>query len=469
MRERFKRGFAIATAVVYLAAGVVTPAKAFAPPIALGAAAVMLPSGSYAGLSSLAALIGLTGLYFTVQDALGNKVAVPLGTKPENQPPSPAAAPTAAPTGNSGSGAVYSILDGSCSQSGQTSVAGACSAWASCKSSSFAPSANFSGAGVYNNAYCAYSLNGTTYHDVVVTAQTVNNLPTCGSGYTLSGSSCVLSNPRQAADDKRCDMLLSGGQFAMADDLNCSATSDGTKLQPLIRDGKAIAYGKNESTGQPLVFTVSPSTTVNSRDWIEIKVQEQVQTATQTQVKETSILVDPATSQITSVQTQTSPGMITQPTAQTVPTTNTSPSVSTTPTVSTDPTKQTQTETTINTCGLPGQPACAVDDTGFANPSKPWDSTDKPDFDTGKKVMTDWVDPSLSWSDFLPKLTPGAYAACHPLEFRGQVQQYGLDATTQLDICWFFEYIRMFLGYLFGLSAMVYIFRTFTSSQSWEK
>lgn len=460
MRERFRRGLAIATATVYLACGVVTPAKAFAPPLVLGAAAVALPGGSYAGLSALVGLIGLTGLYLLLQDESGNKARIPLTSKPESQPPAPAAPATADSTQvikyNGGTGTLFDSRADACA-----------AAYAQHQQMNPAPD-NYSYDGITDYQTCRYKLKyvpNDAYSTYVNLTIGEVGQPTCPKGYNLNGQNqCVLVNPRQSADDKTCDMLLSGGQFATADDMNCGATTDPNKLQPMVRDGKAVAYGKNNTTGQPLIFTVAPNNTVESPDYVTVKVQEQVQTDANTQVKTTTIQVNPDTGTIVGVQTQTSPGSVISPGTQTQPTANTPTSTTNSPTV------KTGTDTTIDfeTCGLPGKPACAVDDTGFANPSKPWESSQTPDFELPKKTITEWADPTIAWSDLLPKITPGSYTACHPLEFRGQVQQYGLDATTQLDICWIFEYVRMFLGWLFGVCTVIYVFRKFTNSQQAE-
>ena len=110
--------------------------------------------------------------------------------------------------------------------------------------------------------------------------------------------------------------------------MNCPATADGSKLTPMLRDGKAIAYGTN-SNGDPIMWEVTPGPSKYT-----IKQYQQVETAAQTQVQTTTVEVDAQTSEITSVSTQTSPGSLASPSASSVPT-------------STDP--QTQPTTSENT------------------------------------------------------------------------------------------------------------------------
>lgn len=430
----------------------ISPARALLPLAVVPAliASVSTAAGESYALGLLAGLVGITGLYLTINDATGNSVAVPLGYKAENNAPLPVAPATVtAPTSRKymGLGGMYSY------NSAQEACTSTMPEHQTCQCD--AATGN-----------CLLFAFGVQYGSMLMQSMETSVPP---AGYECNGSDCNLVNPRQAKDDKRCDILLSNGQFATASDVNCPSTTDGSKLAPLIRDGKVIAYGTN-SSGQPLIFTVSPAVTVNNRDWIQVQIDEQVQTQTQTQVKTTTVTVDPQTGTITGVETSTKPGSISSPSADTVPTTQPSTTDPTnTPTVNTRPGETVQPEINIDTCGLPGKPACAVDDTGFTNAPKPWESVDKPDFEDPKKsVLDNYVEPSFEWSQLRPSLFPGQAVACTPIEFRGKIDTGpagGLDATTTFDPCWMFEIVRVFLGYLFFLSTAIYLWRTFMGAE----
>lgn len=249
------------------------------------------------------------------------------------------------------------------------------------------------------------------------------------------------------------------GQFATADDRNCGATSDGTKLEPLIRNGKVVAYGQN-SSGQPLMWEVTPGAQT-----ITIKQYEQVQNQTQSLVKTNTVSIDAATGQITSVDTSSLPGSIAIPGTGSIPTTL--PTTGTA--VDTPTTTTTDTPINISVCGLPNTPACALDDTGFGNLPKSWENNDqRPTMDEPKNQIESILDPEISWN-WLPSLLPGSPVQCHGIEFRGQITSgpaAGLDSTASLDLCPYFEYVRMFLGWLFGIGATIYTWRRFIGART---
>lgn len=455
-----KRITAFCLAVLVCMSSMVTPARAFAPVAVLAAPQIVSAGGGTYALAALSGLVGLVGLYLTIEDANDNAVRIPLGPNANNQPPAPSAAATVSPSGDGAS---------------------ACNAWLAAQPQT----QNYNGCtlvysytltnvtGSAPNYTCTYTKVTTSNQPPACASlgspynQTQPNqsapvyaTPTCPTGYTLNGSNCQLQNARQATDDKTCDILLSTGQFATADDMNCGSTADGTKLSPILRSGKAIAYGTN-SSGQPLMWEVTPGSTRYT-----LRQYEQVQTASQTQVQTTTVTVDAATSEITSVQVQTSPGTIETPGSQSVPT-QADPTTENTPTVTQDATKPVD----KITCGLPGTPACAIDDTQFTNRdsfSGPATSTASDQLDTIKDGVVGAKDllPSVDAS-WLPSLLPGSATSCEPLPISFSISSgpaAGLSGSESLDLCPHFDVIRQVLGYLFGLAAVFYIWRSFTRS-----
>ena len=309
---------------------------------------------------------------------------------------------------------------------------------------------------VYPGRYCVLVDDTSVVYDVNSTQGTE-----CPAGYVDNSGTCTLQNARRATDDKTCDILLTSGQFATADDMNCGSTADGSKIAPILREGKTIAYGKN-SSGQPLMWEVSKPTTANP--YYTLRQYEQTQTATQTQVTTTEVQLDPQTSTVTSVTTSTGPGSIANPTDATVPT-QTDPQ--TQPTQQDTPTVKSEKDKDIIMCGLPGTPACAIDDTGFANRyMPPSTSTYNPDLNKQKDLVENITSPDVGFN-WLPSLLPGDAVACHAIEFRGAVNvgEVNLDSTTQLDLCPYLEIVRNILGWLFGVASVIYIWRRFAGAR----
>lgn len=356
MKARRPVAFLVACWFAFLSAWMPRQAFAFVPVVIAGAPQILTVGGSTVSMAALTGLVGLVGLYMTIEDAQQNSLRIPLGPNSQNQPPSPAAAPTTAASQTGGGSPVAPT-----SVNNYCSTHSASGAWMNCgvtymgepTPEGACAAAGYSGYNTYTgkctgqigslgtvsvqNCPAGYTLNGGICQPPPI-------VYTCPQGYSVSGSSCMLTNANLATDDKTCDLLVSMGQFATADDMNCSSTADGSRISPILRNGRAIAYGRN-SEGQPLMWEVRPSTPV--WPYYTVYQYEQVQTATQTQVKTTEIQVDAQTSQITSVTTSTSPGQIAPPTAQTVPT-QTDPQ--------TEPTTQENTPTVQTRNGEPLMP-----------------------------------------------------------------------------------------------------------------
>lgn len=460
-----KRPLSFFLAVLIGWGSVTQPARAFAPPLIYAAYMTASVSGSTYTLAALAGAIGIAGMYLTIQDAQDNAVRIPVGPNANNQPPAPAAAATTTGTTQTASARCGEIL----AMLGSTSTPNGCTVTTTYQSN---------GTSYYSGGYysCGYnritasstggceSYNRTFPNDGTYSYYQAQPNTTCPSGYTMSGSTCVLQEARQATDDKTCDILVTNGQFATANDMNCPATVDGSKVSPMLRDGKVIAYGTN-SSGQPLMWEVTPGAQTYT-----VKEYQQIQTATQTQIKTTTATVDAATSTVTSVQTQTSPGSMSSPSATTAPTVTTQadPTTATnTPTVTQDQTKPAD----LQTCGLPGTPACAIDDTQFDgkdNFSSPRNSEINDKLDQNKTQLENSKDslPTIT-ADWLPSLMPGNATACQPLVFdftlHNRITGTLAAPNVQLDICDKLELVRAILGYMLGMWTVWYVWRRFTT------
>lgn len=306
--------------------------QAFAPPLVLAAYMTASTGAGTYTIAALAGAIGITGLYFTIKDAEDNAVRIPVGPNAENMPPAPAAPSVVdlTPASTSNLKTYYANAQSGCAPWASDTYEGACNA--------------IGGEYQAYNSACIHPTGCTTTwgqgfpcsYQAMPGSCSVTAPASCPAGYSISGSTCVLSNARQSQDDKACDLLIAQGAFATADDVNCGSTVDSSKVAPMLRDGKVIAYGTN-SSGQPLMWEVTPGPQTYT-----ITEYEQIQAPTQTQVKQTTATIDAATSAVTSVQTQTSPGSISSPSATSAPTTTTPSDPTTaanTPTVTRDQTK----------------------------------------------------------------------------------------------------------------------------------
>jgi hypothetical protein len=104
---------------------------------------------------------------------------------------------------------------------------------------------------------------------------------------------------------------------------------------------------------------------------------------------------------------------------------------------------------------------------------KPWMSGEPPDFGRRVRDIEDItnsdIDPNIDWDSFLPDLSPGDAVQCKSLEYEAKVETgpaKGLSAKTELDLCWVFDKVRVFLSWIFGVISFIYVFRSLTRSES---
>ena len=401
MKAKRQNAAIMALLVFFFSVFPVKRSEAFAPPLIYAAYMTSSVSGATYSLAALAGVIGVTGMYLTVEDSLHNKVNIPTSPQQSSQVPAPLA-PATAP-----------------SSSGQSIPAGAvcrrCAtgSWSSCGYSELCTDCVVN----YPSGHCM-QVNPDTGLHAGQTYTSASSQPTCGSGYTLSDGVCALQNPRLVTDDKTCDILLTNGQFATANDLNCPSTVDGSKLSPMLRDGKVIAYGTN-SSGQPLMWEVTPGAQTYT-----IKQYEQVQTATQTQVKTTTVSVDSSTSAVTSVQTSTAPGSISSPGASTVPTVTDPATQPTSPTNT--PTTTTKADGIVfpNDYARTGEAQRAAD--SITDLMKPTSEVADPTVPESADNWGSTFNPLKAWS------VPGHSSVCPVGSFNWNGSTYTIDSHCQL-------------------------------------
>lgn len=117
-------------------------------------------------------------------------------------------------------------------------------------------------------------------------------------------------------------------------------------------------------------------------------------------------------------------------------------------------------------CGGPGRPACTVDDSGFSG--HVFDGTQgDAEMQAHVNAINEVGDLDVDTS-FLPDLLPGAPVACRPIPVNFTFNRYlgGLVVNDGIDICAHLEIVRTIFGYLFGFSAVIYIWRRFSRANN---
>lgn len=303
--------FTIAEAATGTSAG----AAATVGAVDLFAAGALIAVGAYMGYVIVGALAGQS------------EVRVPLTAA---QPvPAPAASSTAAVIPAS-TACLYQVAGGTGTMS---TAAAACQTgctvsgyygaptFSSCTSSVTSDTGATSCPGGTYVAACNFQslASGTMYSINISLYGTPSTSPaTCPAGYTLSGSSCVLSDARVASPDKACDYSRSGttlSQYA-GDSVDCS----GSALHPAV-SASAMTLGGVDGGNNPVLISITPSSSGGS----VVQVQRQTTVNGQTQVQTTTITVAPDGT-VAGTQTAAQVGTITlDPSTQTGTATTTGP------------------------------------------------------------------------------------------------------------------------------------------------
>jgi hypothetical protein len=339
MAKRFL-SFLLAVAIGW--SSVVTPSRAFAPVAVLAAPQIVTASGSYA-IGALAGLVGLVGMYLEIKDAQNQSVRIPLNGDAIPAPSAPATAPSQQNHLWFDYGAGSPSAAAACQHMLSISGPNTCE-W------SLDVLVNVDG------TYAACNLVGgkggsgclpQTSHAWEDTYILTSSTTSCPSGYSVSGSDCVLSDARQAVSDGKRDFAITGTgtnmQFEKLPDLDNCGTQVCTAVDGVLRgDGgytKSIwVPGVHELTGEPALVRVAiaPDGTT-----VYVDHFDQVNNGQQTQVVQTTATIDTATRTITGVSTNTQVGSISAPTSSTLePTSTANPTPQNTPTVQVNPTSQ---------------------------------------------------------------------------------------------------------------------------------
>lgn len=104
--------------------------------------------------------------------------------------------------------------------------------------------------GMWLQPYCYIGSKWGQKNDLGVSS------PSCPAGYVVdvSGSSCVLSDPRAASPDNNCDYTRSGSALAVLSDPDCGG---GAQLMNCNADGSVCTQtGTNPVTGQPRTIEI---------------------------------------------------------------------------------------------------------------------------------------------------------------------------------------------------------------------
>jgi len=114
-------------------------------------------------------------------------------------------------------------------------------------------------------------------------------------------------------------------------------------------------------------------------------------------------------------------------------------------------------------CGGPGQPSCVIDDTGFAGKGNFDGSEIDNKFQDQNQAISNVQDLDMNIS-ILPNLLPGPPVACHsiPVRFSFGGILRGLSISEEINICPHLEIVRSIFAYLFGVAAVIYIWRRFS-------
>lgn len=282
----------------------------------------------------------------------------------------------------------------------------------------------------------------------------------CPSGYVDSAGTCVLSDARQAAPDKACDIGRSGSALAMLSDPDCAGS--GTAISEICSSGgvtctgvKFDVYGK-DLDANPVRTVITPRPDGGST----IDHYRQRVVGNTPVVDRTTIGVD-AGGTLDTISGGTQTGSI--PVDGTTP----APSTDVPPVdlnIPTDYARSGEAQDAIDSIS----PSIIQMTDALTKDFIPPTGIDPvlPMQDRIDALNTAPATPSITW---MPSLFPGNAVVCTAMPIDGAVHGGlldGLTGTASFDICDKVDIVRQILGYLLFVGTVVYIYRRFTQSNS---
>lgn len=319
---------------------------------------------------------------------------------------------------------------------------------------------------------CAFSYQcvGDVSGTVLVSGTSSYSPPTqtgCSPGYTNNAGVCNLTNPRAALPDNNQDYTRSGTTLAKATG-DSDAAVNAVLSTKYVSNDTADVSGMSVS-GQPRLVR----TTAKSDGGSEVvQITQKTDGAGVTYLDKRTFVID-STGTVTSASSSAVSGsLVASGAGSTSKYTETGTGAAFTPAApGSGSGTGTGTGEGSGNCGGAGQPRCSVsvDDSGFTGRATgPAAGAHDTDFNSQKSQLENITEPAVTWADWMPTLMPGSAVACHPIEFRGQVNAgpaAGLDSTTSLDLCPYLEIVRQIMGWLFGVGALIYVWRRFASAR----
>lgn len=128
----------------------------------------------------------------------------------------------------------------------------------------------------------------------------------CPTGYTLSGSTCNLSNARTAVPDSNCDMQRSGSSLSMISDPDCTSPQQAMQM---ICDGTTFVCqgGGLDHLGNPYQVSITPDSKYGGSNF-SYSFQSNP-TGLQTMVNTETVTID-GTGTVTNVSQTQQPGTV---------------------------------------------------------------------------------------------------------------------------------------------------------------
>lgn len=348
---------------------------------------------------------------------------------------------------------------------------------------------------VYNNVTTSDSF--ALYY--AGTSTTTPSSTTCGTGYTLQGSDCVITN-RNAIPDGKCDIEAFSPAAGVVQYRQIPGDADCASGQGLsISQGAALYSMLHPETGQPVDISVTPPVAESAGGGYSscpyqvcipipnlpghFRISALSNTGTSGQV--VSLDVNAATGVITQATNTPLNGQLLRQGSTYTNAAGQSATVQAGQVVIVQPVGGTYQQvtaapaTTINTSDLAKTGEAAAAAAGVISALNT--NLQASDIDVvapmnsinaSLDAITDNLNPKpenepqidFAW---LPSFLPGTYTACSPFPIDVNPtfgKAAGLVGHGEIDICSKLDFARQFLGWLIGVFTVFFIFRTFVNA-----